>query len=248
MKKTVQVLLGGIFLISSSALAADAHLTGQASTLVQKSVSAYTQMQSYQSLMQREYPGEGKKSEDIWVRFEKPFAIFMGWKAGPKKGLQIVYARNHFEDKILARPKGFLFTFIPIVHMAKTDPRIGSEEEHSIDTAGIGYMLNDFADDFSKALAEGNIDEISINDVEIDGEVAREVTVVFNDENRKFPKVSMAYSKDHNLPVETIYFTAEGEPYEIYRYLDLKPNSDLNDDANKSAIDHRLHKYLVDIQ
>ncbi len=247
MKKIAPILVLNLLCLSGLALAKDMQLINQAQTVIQQSVQAYEQLQSYQSLMQREYPGEDKKSEDIWVRFEKPFVIFMGWKAGPKSGLQIVYARDHFEDKILARPKGFLFTFIPIVHMSKTDPRIGDEEEHSIDTAGIGYMLNDFAEDFLKALPEDKLDVVSIKDVEIQGEAAQEITVVFDDPSRKYPKVSVAYSKEHGLPVETTYFTSTDQPYEIYRYLNLKPNSALNDEEFKTAIDHRLHDYLLEI-
>ena len=116
----------------------------EAQDLIQHSLEAYERLDNYQVRFVRAYPGE-RKEEDIFMRFEKPFVVYMHWTAGSSRGLQILYSDRHFDDKILARPGGLLFNFIPIIPMDKDDPRVMKGEAHSIETAGIGYFVHDFA-------------------------------------------------------------------------------------------------------
>jgi len=233
------VLLSGSPLWEGSAGAQEPLLI-EAQEIIHQAVGTYDRLDSYQASLERQYSGEDVKPEEIFLRFEKPLVVYMHWLNGSQRGLQVVYSNRHFDDKILSRPPGFLFQFIPIVHLAKDDPRVMKAESHSIEKAGIGYILNDFAQDFADARASNQVKVLSVEDVEIDGEKAKRITVLFNVPMRNYPKVSMAFSEEHHLPIEIkLYRSLENSP-EVYRYLNLSINPPRDNEAFQKSIDRRL--------
>ena len=148
----------------------------------------------------------------------------------------------------MSRPGGFLFNFIPIVPLAKDDPRILSQEEHPIETAGIGYFLEDFTQDFVKAKSTNQVKVVSLEATEVDGEEAQRLEVLFDEPGKDYPRVSVAFSKKHNLPVEIrLYAEPDGDP-EVYRYLNLKLNPPRDDEAFQKSIDRRLYDHYQKIE
>jgi len=213
----------------------------QAQELIQRAVTAYDQLDNYQANFQREIPAQKKKGEKAFIRFEKPFSIYMHWQNGSKRGLQILYSRGNFDNKILARPGGFLFSLIPVVHMSKDDPRVKSEESHSIDHAGIGYLIEDFANDFATYGLTQQVEVLSIEEVVVQGEAASELTVFYDVPDINYPKVSVAFSNAHGMPVEIKYYKDFEEPVEIYRYLSIGVNVDRENEEFRKSIDRRLY-------
>jgi len=210
--------------------------------VISLSLSAYGNLRSYQADFEREMFKDGKpvKSEKIYMRFEKPFVIFMKWLSGRSMGQQIVYSKDDFDGKLLTRPPGFFFLFIPIVHLAPDDPRLMKEEKQPIQNAGVGYFLGKFSSDFEEAAAAGQLEVLSVRLDSLRGEEVTWLRVRFNTPGREYPVVSVAFSQNSRMPLEIRLFTEGNVLSRAYRYGNFTFNPPRDHNAFRSGIDGRL--------
>ncbi|MBF0254658.1 MAG: DUF1571 domain-containing protein [Candidatus Omnitrophica bacterium] len=219
----------------------------QAVRLTDAAMKAYGALDSYQAVMHRDRVTErGTKSDIIFIRFEKPFSVFMKWIGAERRGQQLLYVPGKFDDQLLCKPPGFFFEFIPIVHMDRDDPRIMKEEAQPIDRAGIGYFLEKFDLDLKDAIASGKVIVRSVREGLADDAPAVWVDVVFDAQEMEYPRLEIGFSETNHLPVAFRLYRNADDLAAEYVYADLKLDPTREDPEFLKEIDRRiLSDYLT---
>ena len=188
-----------------------------------RSRDAYASVKDYTALFVKQERSEGKLDlpEEIFLKFEKPFKIYMKWLNEPKKGLEVHYERGKHDGKLAIHKPGFLTGLAGVIFLEQDSPwvRKGSES-YNIEDAGIGTFLTDFTE---AVLAAEKTDVLT----------ARESSsgiwdVTFNvpaeDDTFFAKRCVVTFDEDSKLPIKMELFDWEGQITGIYDYKNLKLN------------------------
>jgi hypothetical protein len=237
--------VGSLGLVTAPALAdmaAAGSLDARASGLVQKGVTAYDGLSGYQAMLHRETPKKDSRKmrvDEMFLRYDKPSTIFMKYTAGRQKSLQVLWSDGNFGGKIMTRPPGPFFDFIPIQAMDPEDKRITREEARPLKDAGIGHMINQFAREWSDGQAAGKAKVESIGPASDDQGLTR-LQVRIDAPNRQYAREAIYFRDADGLPVGVEFLTDQGAVVESYRYSAIKANPAKDDAELTAAMDPRL--------
>lgn len=209
-----------------------------------KGLDAYLALQDYESTFYKTERAEKAlgPEEVIFLKFEKPFKIFMKWRNTDKEGVQVFYERGAYDGKLLVHKPGLLFGLAPLVFLDQDSPlvREGSAS-YNIEDAGIGNFLAEFA---RCVIQAGEKNLLSVTQ---DSAHPEWMEVTFPD--RKFPdddyiahRIKLRFDPVSSLPVEMQLFDARNEPTGLYRYDALVVNVGSADEAFMTEIHRALHK------
>ena len=238
----VLVLLTGFYtVVGAEAPKATTPLIEQ----LEKSRQAYEDVRDYTALFIKEERSEGKLDppEEIFLKFEKPFKIYMKWLNPPKKGLEVHYERGKHDGKLAIHKPGFLTGLAGVIFLEQDSPwvRKGSES-YNIEDAGIGTFLTDFSEAVHAAETTGSL-------------MAQESSpgtwdVTFNvpaqDETFFAKRCVVSFDKVSNLPVKMELFDWEGQTTGIYDYQNLKLNVGSLDPEFKKQANRSLFRVYTD--
>lgn len=220
------LFLAGVF-ISSTALANDAFFEN-----LKKGVAYYETVQNYECIFYKTEPASKspKETEQIFLKFEKPFKIFMGWESGRKKGLQVFYERGRFDNKLAIHQPGVLFGLVSLLFLEQSSPyvREGSEA-FDIEDAGIGTFLTDFRAAVQAAQSEGKLEIHATN------ENSYEVIFKNTQENEVYfaYRVLVLFDPNTGLPVSQELFDWQNQFIGKYVYENIQVNVGEQSDFKK---------------
>ncbi len=239
------VFLGAlIFLSGGSASAADvSRLEG----LLFKSREAWTTVKDYHAVFLKQELADGAlgPKETIFLKFEKPFKIFMHWMDTDKKGLQVLYERGRHDGKLAIHKPGLLLGLAPVVFLEQSSPwvREGSES-YDIEDAGIGTFLEDFSNMTQKGVQENKIQATfsetesgTLADVSFPGSVS--------DDTYFASRVEVFFEEKTGLPVRMTLYDWEGSVTGIYEYDDLRLNVGTDDAEFRRLAHKKLQKLFL---
>lgn len=238
--------------------AAAADRSAEAGQLISRGQAAYDAIGSYTARMHRELRlKSGRlKIDEMFLRYDKPKTIFLKYVSGSQNGLQVLFSEGNFGGKLMTRPPGPMFDFIPIVEMSPDDKRIKNEESRPIQNAGIGHLISKFSADWTAAEAAGQAEVVSIinDEVRAYGTNAGEpvktkrLEVLLNTPGRMHPKTVVHFRESDGLPVQMELFKAgSSSPDEAYTYHAIKLDPAKDDAAFVNMIDKRLLKHYRQI-
>lgn len=229
-------------LVSTPALADDpADALGAA---LADATRAYDAVSDYKAtFVKRERSKEGPlgPDEEIYLKFVKPFKIYMEWQNTDKKGLQIFYQRGKNDGKLAVHQPGLFFGLAQLVFLPQDSPwvREGSAS-FDIEDAGIGTFLADFSEAVAEAGRRGQL----VVTARPDG--AFEVTFPGEKEEEPFfaKRVVVGFDPATKLPTkQELYDWGAGDPIGFYDYRNVKTNvGDLDDIEFKHRANRHLYK------
>lgn len=206
-----------------------------------KSNETYASLKDYTALFMKQELSEGKLDppEEIFLKFEKPFKIYMKWLNPPKKGLEVHYERGKHDGKLAIHKPGFLTGLAGVIFLSPDSPwvRKGSES-YDIEDAGVGTFLTDFAKAVLAAEKTGSLS-------------AREMPpgtwdVTFNvpgeDETYFAKRCVVTFNPASKLPVKMELFDWQSKTTGIYDYRNLKLNVGSLDPEFKKRVHRSLFK------
>lgn len=211
--------------------------------LLKRAVRAYGEVGGYQAVFDKqELEADGRwDNEKTFIKFDKPFTIFLGWMEGSEKGRQILYSEGHLDDKMMVRIPGF-FNLIPLIPLSPDDPRLQEMERHSIRSAGIGHFLDEFAASFEESKAANRVRILDLREVEVEGEQGTLLDVLFLDPTYDYPRTTVVFSNKHHLPIEVRLYKNQEDLVEFYRYLDVVIDPRQDDESFKEISDGRMFR------
>ncbi len=216
-----------------------------------KSLEVYASLKDYKAVfLKRELSGARLGDlEEIFLKFEKPFKIYMKWLNKPKKGLEVLYERGKHRGQLAVHVPGLLFGLKPVIFLDPNSPwvREGSES-YDIEDAGIGSFLIDFTKAVLKASKAGQLKIKWVGSESSDGNA---VDVIFDapgPDSTFFAKRCVVFFENSTgLPTKMELFDWNLKAMGVYVYQDLKINAGNADPEFKKQINHHLYKaYLKD--
>lgn len=240
-RKSRNFCLSFSFLWVLAAAPAWAETTDKLLTTLQTSTQSYESVKDYTALFVKQERSEGKLDapEEIFLKFEKPFKIYMKWLNPPKKGLEVHYERGRHDNKLVIRKPGFLTGLIGVIYLEQDSPwvRKGSES-YDIEDAGIGTFLVDFDKAVRTAAQTGSLRSEWKDDFTVDA------TFDVPEENDTFfaKRCVVTFDPASKLPVKMELYDWEDQLTGIYDYRNLKTNVGSADEAFLGHIHRSLRR------
>ena len=237
-----------IFLSAPLALAAENPARARLDSILQISSQSYDSVKDYRALFYKQEDDHGKLGtrEKIFLKFEKPFKIFMHWLDTHKQGLQVLYERGRHNGKLAIHKPGLLLGLAPVVFLDQSSPWVKEgSESYNIEDAGIGTFLSDFKAMVEKASGEGKIlSKIS------EDESGQTVDVTFpgtsSGESGYFAyRVVVLFDASNHLPVRMSLYDWNEKLTGIYEYTDLALNVGAEDPEFKKLAQRQLYKLYL---
>lgn len=210
-------------LASEARATSDSH--GQLLSMIDQMEASYAKLSDYTATFQKQ-ERVGQKlndQEQIFVKFAKPFKVYMKWlETSPKEAL---YVHGEYGGKVLAHCPGILglwtWTFHP------TDARLMDGNRHPITEIGFEFIIKMMRENIPMAMQHGEMQLISIRDETYDGKPVTRIEAKFNPKDgRKYYTSHMILhvDKEHMMPIGVTCYDDKGNLEEQYGYKDLKVN------------------------
>ena len=214
---------------------------------LEKSLKAYESVRDYKAVfLKQEKSGDSLgPQETIFLKFEKPFKIFMGWMDTRKKGLQVLYERGKHDGKLAVHQPGLLLGLAPVIFLDQNSPWVKEgSESYSIEDAGIGSFLNDFSTAVVRGAKENKLKVDASGDAQ--GE-ALDVTFAGSKEQDGYfaYRVLVHFDRSTSLPDRMRLFDWQNKLLGAYAYENLRINVGDKDEEFKRLAQRQLYKFFV---
>ncbi len=219
--------------------------------ILEQGLHFYESLKNYRAIFYKTESSSGVlgPTEKIYLKYEKPWKIYMGWLNTHKEGLQVVYERGKHDNKLAIHQPGFMSGFLPVVFLDQNSPWVKEgSASYNIEDAGIGTFLFDFTKAVIKAAVENKLDlKFSVN---TDGSQAADVTFVDSTKDSAYfaYRVVVSFDEKTRLPVRMELFDWEMKPMGVYVYEDLKVNVGPDDEEFKRQIHRQLYKVYYGLE
>ncbi len=244
--KYLSIFLGIFFLFSPSAFASQEEISSFFSLLAE-SAQAYEGVKDYKAVFLKREESQGVlgEQETLFLKFEKPFKIFLHWFDTHRKGLQVLYERGRHDGKLAIHQPGLLLGLAPVIFLEQSSPwvREGSET-HDIEDAGIGNFLQDLSKSAKKGVSEGKID---VKLSQTDAGTETDVTFPGSLDGSGYiaSRVETFFDAKTKLPIRMRLYDWTGKVTGVYEYKDLRLNVGAEDSEFKKIAERKLYKLFV---
>lgn len=256
------IFLSAFFLVGAAVGASESPLSGEWSELqklhqtpeheklsriLEASLNRYETVKNYTAIFRKQEVSEGKMGdpEKIFMKFEKPWKIYMGWLDTDKKDLQVVYERGKHKNQLAIHKPGLGLGLVPVVFLDQNSPWVKKgSESYNIEDAGIGPFLHDFSRAILKAAKENQLKILFKKKAGTASEESVEVTFEGSKENTGYfaYRVEVFFDPATRLPVQMELFDWNNQPTGIYTYENLKLDLPAEDAEFKQQINRFLYR------
>ncbi len=228
------------------------HLSPESKRLAEvldQAVGFYQSVRDYRVVFykrERSKKGELESVEQIFLKFEKPWKIYMRWLNTDKKGLEVFYEKGKNNGKLAIHKPGLLFGLAPVIFLDQNSPWVKQgSASYNIEDAGIGAFLFDFTSAVVQASRDKKI-KVNFHGKRKFKDIFVEKWEVIFPESQNKPgffayRVIVFFDETHHLPVQMELLDWQNETTGIYEYKDLKINVG-EDPEFKKEINRHLYK------
>jgi outer membrane lipoprotein-sorting protein len=193
---------------------------------------AYENVQDYTAvfLKRERVNGELLPEETIAFKFKRPFKVYMKWVEKPHKGLEALYAKGKYGDKVVGHEGGIL-GFIT-AHMDPKGSLAMKGNRHPITDVGIGKLIGIIMENYTKAVKEDAGNSTYMGDRIVFGKRAYDIKVNLlpeKDGGYYAKDIEVWVDKENGLPIKILIYGWQDELLESYVYKDLRLNPGLSD-------------------
>ncbi|MDP8262075.1 MAG: DUF1571 domain-containing protein [Candidatus Ancaeobacter aquaticus] len=204
----------------------------------------YENIENYTAVMVKGEPALNKKKppEQIYVKFKKPFSVYLKWFDAPCKDREVLYIADQNNDCIFVRPEGLFGFLIRCLKLPSTFKR--KDSRHTLKDFGIGNLIEDIIDVTLDAKRN------NVLDLRYKGIVTRNGREVFHlerflpKEDYMFPRVIFYIDTKTYLPLEVYAYNKKGKLSEYCLFLDLVLNPQLSEEEFSVDNDEYGFSYL----
>lgn len=192
---------------------------------------SYTSVNSYTAILVKGEPKAGKNNAEqkIFVKFKKPFKVYMKWTGDRYAGREVLYVEGENNDKLFAKPDGFLGAILKMVKLPSTHRSDGSK--HTVRDVGIGKLVESILDVTLKAKANNDLRLVCHGVVARNGRMVYEIERFLPQEKDcyEYKRVVLYIDTATRLPLEAYAYDKEGKLSEFCSYKILKLNPKIAD-------------------
>ncbi len=167
--------------------------------------------------------------ERVWIKFQRPFKVYMRWLDGPSKGREGLYVSGANSGKFLiSEPKGIqrLFT----AALDPSDRRVLEQSRHPVTDIGIGRLLEIVGDNARRGAREGVLRVVDRGTADLYGRRVRQLeSILPKDASLGYYgyRVELAFDEENHLPIRVMVYDWSDQLVEDYLYTELRLNPGL---------------------
>lgn len=193
--------------------------------LLERMEASYGRVEDYSALFSRLERIENKlvPDEAVFLKFKKPFNLYMKWTVGPRK--EALYVEGGYDGKVVAHCDGVGggLTW----HLDPKGSILMDGNRHPITDVGFAFILGVMRWNFSQAVKHGELQVLRMEDEAFLGRPCLAVEARFTPgEGRRYyaSRIVVRVDKELLLPVGIACYDEKDALFEEYSYKDVKIN------------------------
>ncbi|MBS1272160.1 MAG: hypothetical protein MAGBODY4_01299 [Candidatus Marinimicrobia bacterium] len=233
----VRVTAGLLMLVfASSGLAQKDQLLSEEQILqiITSLQERYTEINGYTCTFykQERIDGEMNPRETIFMKFRKPFQLYMKWIEDPYQGRELLYKKGWNEEKVRVRQHSFPYL---TVNVSPTGGLAMKGNRHPVTEAGLGNTIDIIVSDYQRGQSRP-ADTVRYfdrgTDTLYDEKVRCIEAVMPKDPESGYysHRALICISKKTNLPVQVKIWDATNTLVENYGYANIQMNPGLTNE------------------
>jgi len=234
-----------LLLIYASCLHAE-RTTPTALELLQECQKSFETVQDYTAVFikRQRVQNRLRKSETIFVKFKKPFCVYMKWLKNPDEGKEVIYIQGKNGDKLAAHPGGLLNILTPTLHLSPQNPLAMVGNLKPITEAGLGKAIDSLLYVCHQAQKTGDLFIELQGEKEFEGKKVYVIERLLPEE-KGYPnhRAVIYVDPQHMIPVYYAGFNKQGDLLEEYIYRNVQLNVGLREvdfDVKNPQYDYTL--------
>ncbi len=229
-----------LLLCAVAATCGAADLT-DAESWIEEAEAACGRVMSYTAIVHKQQRVSGKllPEETIFLKFKKPFSLYMHWIKAPYKGSELLYMAGWNENRIRAH-RGGLLRFITR-DLDPRDPGLMAGNLRPVTDMGIGHLVKTVAANVRMAIQAGELSFLKRAQERVYGRTTQVVEIVFPIERARLyagRRLVINQDVESKILIRIRVYDREGELVENYGYENLDVEARLADadfDPNNSS-------------
>jgi len=124
---------------------------------LQDAENAYGSVTNYTAILHKQQLVDGKLLQDdaIFIKFRKPFSLYMRWLAAPHQGCELLYVEGWNENRAKVHKGGF-WGFVT-KNLGPNNPRLMAGNLRPFTDTGLGFLVQTVAVNVRKASKAGEL-------------------------------------------------------------------------------------------
>jgi hypothetical protein len=231
-KKSLMMFLAGVILGVLPAAAFSAEEPVDALALLHKGRGLMKRVDAYTAVFIREEQIDGKmrKPETLFMKFRRPFSVYMKWIKEPNKGREVLYVDGKNNNHLKVHVGGLLNIFLPAINIAPENPHVLRNSRHPITQAGLENMIDSLIQQFELSKKRGHLTTVYHGVEKMGGaETYKIERILPRDKGYYCWRLIMNLDKQSGLPVKVQVYNWDNELVERYTYQSVILNAPLND-------------------
>ncbi len=201
--------------------------------LLEKMEASYTNVRDYTALFHRRerINGEWRPEEISFLKFQKPFKVYMRWLSAPSEGREALYVEGANDNKVIVHePRGFSRFFAVLL-----DPggwRILSDSRYPFTEIGMGRLIERVGRDARRAWARGELRLVDRGRAKAMGKDVRQIEGILPEDRGAgygSYRMILGIDEENGLPIQAAIYDWDNAITGEYSYRDLLLNPGLGE-------------------
>jgi len=227
-----RIICIALFVLAAMAARAGADDKPDPEEWLRKAEAAYAKVPGYTAIFHRQQRIRGKllPEETIFLKFRKPFSVYMRWIKAPYKGSEVLYVTGWNENRIRAH-RGGILRFITR-DLDPNDPSVMAHNLRPVTNMGIGYLLEGIGTNVRKATRNGELAFADHGEEPVFGRITRLMEVSVPKERAKdYDGCRLVVNQDveNMMLIRIRIYDCDNQLMEYYGYEDLDLGARLTD-------------------
>jgi hypothetical protein len=226
--------------LAASGVAAEGPVPGE---WIEEAQAAYDRVESYTAVVHKQQRVGGKllPEETIFLKFKKPFSLYMKWIKEPYKGSELIYVEGWNENRVRAH-RGGLLRFITR-NLDPRHPGLMTGNLRPVADMGVGQLVNTIAVNVRTAIEVGEPGFSERGEESVYGRRTRILEFVLPGGAGDYARHRFVINQDieSRIPIRIRVYDQDGQLVENYGYENLDFEARLTDaDFDPANSDYRF--------
>ena len=211
-------------------LAASLQQNFDSDKLINEAEAAIASVNSYTAIFHKQERIKGVLAEEetIFIKFKRPFRVYMKWVKDPYKGRECLYVQGANNNRIKAHEGGILS--LVKLNLNPLSSRAMKGNRHPITEAGLENLIKLIGSELRRGTEAGEIELKDHGEETIYGRTTRKIEAIFPKEKEKgyyCYRAVISLDIELKVPIKSVIYDWQNRLMESYGYEQLRLNAGL---------------------